>query len=273
MSEEVVGAAAAAAAGAAAATTAAVMSTSSSTSTETSTTGADKAGKGKTDTLASLVGQDLDDDDDEDDEDVEDEEVAPKKPKAAAVAPVLRGVVKVKDGKLTWAGKWAMSKELFAAKETSKFKYTYVGDEKRLNAKKPPSGRYSGHFMLKESEDDSRKIVEKKLKLKFTPREGADELMDVSGAGKNPFGEFSLEGQYWPEHGKLSVNKMYKPADDDYADEDDEDDEGAIDEEDPADVAKELADLQADADEDIELIRKRLREQEAKDASRKKSKH
>mmetsp|Transcript_19769 Transcript_19769/g.38722 ORF Transcript_19769/g.38722 Transcript_19769/m.38722 type:complete len:244 (-) Transcript_19769:723-1454(-) len=226
-----------------------------------------KASK-STSALAALVNEDLDDDDDDDD--VDDLSHGGRLAKSTPMEPVLRGIIKVKDGKLTWNGNWAMSKELFAAKDRSKFKYTYVGDEKRLSATKPPSGRYSGYFLVKEG-SSATKVVEKKVKLKFEPQDGGDGLMKVSGSGKNQFGEFSLEGRYWPEHGKLSVNKLYRSPDEDYAEEEDDDDDGAIEEEDPDEVAKELADLQADADEDIELIRKRIREQEDK-VSRKKSK-
>jgi len=111
-------------------------------------------------------------------------------------------------------------------------------------------------------------VEEKKSALKFEKSEGS--IFSVEGDGKNIYGEFTLSGIYDSKSGKLSVVKSYKPVEGADFEDDEGDDE--IEEEDPYDVAQELADLQADAAEDIDMLKKRMREKQSSEKQQKKTK-
>uniref|UniRef100_A0A7S2SI83 Uncharacterized protein n=1 Tax=Mucochytrium quahogii TaxID=96639 RepID=A0A7S2SI83_9STRA len=216
--------------------------------------------------LSSLLDQDLEDDDDDE------EEEAPKK--NTVLEPMMRGLLKVKEGKLFWAGKWALSKEKFNEGDKSKFKFVYVGDAKIIDGKSissPPSGKYSGYFMVKDANASGGlvKVEEKGNIIKFGEKKDNGNI-SVSGSGENAFGEFTLTGMYSPQGGKLSIIKTYKPKDKDFeADEEEDDEDDDIEDDDPEETAQELADLKADAAEDIEVHIKRVREQAEKDKQKK----
>mmetsp|Transcript_13383 Transcript_13383/g.24779 ORF Transcript_13383/g.24779 Transcript_13383/m.24779 type:complete len:324 (-) Transcript_13383:2074-3045(-) len=220
--------------------------------------------------LGTLLNANLDEEDDDDDDEAD---VGDSKPKKAALAPVLRGVVKLKESRLLWTGSWAMSKEKFEQGERSKFKYFYAGSLGDLNPSSPPSGKYNGFFTVKnEGGAPPTKVTEKGIALKFGSEDDKG-FLSVTGHGKNAFGDFTLSGMFHPSSGKMSLVKTYATPDDAFVDDDqqDEEDWDLIDD-DPADTAAELADLKADAQEDIESVRKRILESEARDRAKKKGK-
>jgi hypothetical protein len=233
-----------------------------------------EASKPVSSALSNLMGEDLADEEDEEESESgdSDSEGSPKK-KKKPLEPVMRGILSEKDGKLVWQGKWAFSKDKFDEGEKSKFKCTYHGDCK-VSATAPPSGKYPGYFMVDEgSGKPPSKVEEKATVLEFGAKDPAKGWIAVTGSGKNPFGEFTMSGMFDPKSGKLSIVKTYK-VNDEYEDDDDDDDDedGDIDEDDPADAAQELADLQAAAAEDIDDIRKRMREADHKERDGKKAK-
>uniref|UniRef100_A0A7S3LK04 Uncharacterized protein n=1 Tax=Aplanochytrium stocchinoi TaxID=215587 RepID=A0A7S3LK04_9STRA len=180
--------------------------------------------------------------------------------------PLLRGILKVSEGKLVWSGKWAMSASKFKEGEKSKFKYVYTETGEEINDDKiePKDGIYRGYFVVKDATAESgmRKIEEKKVKLRFFKHEGA--MHKVKGTGTNKFGEFVLEGKYDPASHKMALEKEYlaqeqeeEEEDAEFIADDDDDDDDVVEDGDDIDKDEELATLNEEANMSVEELRKR----------------
>lgn len=174
---------------------------------------------------------------------------------------ILRGYMKKSSKGWIWKGVWGESEDAFNGNSTKKsnFQLVYSGDA-TSSSKVPPSGKYSGYFLLKNDEELSgfNKIKEPKVRLTFKLADDKKRY-NVLARGENPFGRFLIEGIYDPSQSKLGAAKYYI-VDEDEADDDIGDDMDG----------HELDDLKHIADIPIEELRAKLDAESAKQSSAKK---
>jgi hypothetical protein len=182
--------------------------------------------------------------------------------------PLLRGLVKVEGEELTWTGKWAFGKEGHAEKKTNKFALrtplsSVAGVSAEGKIESAATITFSGFFKLTKTEGgggrgdgaesgegEEKKVVkikEENVKIAFKKQEGKTGY-DISGTGKNKFGDFFLVGSYSSEKNQMWAKKEYIEEDEDFSENDDsEDEDDGIEDDGYDDIAAELADLREDA--------------------------
>ena len=166
---------------------------------------------------------------------------------------MMRGFLKVKDGKLEWAGNWAMSAEAFDAGDKAKFRYEMRGDGSGCEkdgkiVTLPQTAFLDGSFLVKDETAPNGfiRMDEKGVKCDF---EKLNELKwKVTGRGANQLSEFTLDGELDGSSRRMAVYKAYVnvPAGNSSDSESDAEEE----EIDPT----ELADLEADQKESFGVV-------------------
>ena len=139
----------------------------------------------------------------------------PVSPDAIPSLPILRGNM-ITEGNPEEGGKavyifkgiWALSEKAHNNGNTANFEYTQV--QPNPSSSVCYSGKYSGHFYLKQGKnlvkhDD---IVD----MKFESVEGnPNKVYDIIGNGKNSFGKFLIQGEMKEDH-SMAVYKIYLAA-------------------------------------------------------------
>lgn len=188
--------------------------------------------------------------DDEDDLDGEDEDDEVDEEGADILEPTMLGELSVAEGRLWWAGMWAVNEGALEAGASSKFKYGGPPAEE-ADLDNPPSGTWNGYFMNPGEDGEAAKIREKGVVINFD--KSADATMVISGEGCNDFGEFRLRGTYFASKRTLQVFKEYSAMKQDDDEDDDEIDDDAVDD----NYDEELAGLKEEQDMPIEELAKR----------------
>lgn len=187
---------------------------------------------------------------DDDDLDGEDEDNEVNEEGDAGLEPTMLGELSVAEGRLWWAGRWAVTEGALEDGASSKFKYGGPPAEE-ADLDKPPSGTWNGYFMNPGEDGEAAKVREKGVVINFDKTD--DATVVVSGEGCNDFGDFRLHGTYIASKRTLQVFKQYSAIKQDDDEDDDEIDDDAVDD----NYDEELAGLKEEQDMPIEELARR----------------
>lgn len=128
---------------------------------------------------------------------------------SSATWPSLRGRYFIENDSVMCRGVWAMTDSAHGIPgQTSDFEFRLVsadGDRTDL----PVNGKYTGWFMLKQTQNNSIRIEDKEMNIQFVKKEGSDEY-DITGDGVNKFGKFNLRGTLAADN-MVHLFKIYVP--------------------------------------------------------------
>jgi len=127
-----------------------------------------------------------------------------------STAPSLRGRVYVEGNSHKCEGVWAMNDQSHSIPgQTSDFEFRLVFPGAAPSTI-PVDGRYTGWFLIKNPQKSSNtKIEDKDLDLKFVKKENSNDY-EVSGAGVNKFGKFTVQG-ILKSNNMMQLYKIYQP--------------------------------------------------------------